>query len=622
MASTILSDNGVSSGSAGLKSSADSTGVLALQTSTSGGAATTALTIDTSQNVGIGTSSTPATANYKTLAISGTTGAEIFLQTGSTNYGYIYADNGGFRLIAPASGAATGTMQFSTSNTERMRIDNAGNVLVGTTTQKNTTFGGGSSGITVANTGAPSVVVWDKTDTTYVTWLGQAGASGYLGNNANGPLVISTNGTERMRITSAGYVGIGTTTPQNALVVSNGGAGGVEIDPTGYITSYNRNTSASQDLYIRALQQYFYSNGTERMRIDSSGSVAIGSTSTASATRLTLKGAGTGGNTLFNCQDSGGNALLTITENGVVNLPFAVSGDAHLKIQQAGVTTLGAVASSGISIGGGGSNNQLCQIGLGYSGTYQPTAISSITTTQSGYTIADLIFATRGVNTDTAPSEKMRIVSDGNIRLGMQSYSSQPSSSNYGVSLNNTNAGCNFFASANSTQTAMAFGNLNGVVGSIQTNGSNTSFNTSSDYRLKENIAPMTGALDKVLALKPCTYNWKVDGADGEGFIAHELAEVCSHAVTGSKDGVEDIGNVIYEEDGSITQNDVPEPRNAIPNHTWVKTGTRPIYQGIDVSFLVATLTAAIQELKIINDTQAETINALTARIEALENRT
>ena len=60
MASTILSDNGVSSGSAGLKSTADSTGVLALQTTTSGGAATTALTIDTSQNVGIGTSSPSA----------------------------------------------------------------------------------------------------------------------------------------------------------------------------------------------------------------------------------------------------------------------------------------------------------------------------------------------------------------------------------------------------------------------------------------------------------------------------------------------------------------------------------------------------------------------------------
>jgi hypothetical protein len=76
----------------------------------------------------------------------------------------------------------------------------------------------------------------------------------------------------------------------------------------------------------------------------------------------------------------------------------------------------------------------------------------------------------------------------------------------------------------------------------------------------------MTGALAKVALLKPCTYKWNADGSDGEGFIAHELQEVCPDAVTGEKDAV--------NEDGSIKA------------------------QGIDTSFLVATLTAAIQELK------------------------
>jgi hypothetical protein len=131
------------------------------------------------------------------------------------------------------------------------------------------------------------------------------------------------------------------------------------------------------------------------------------------------------------------------------------------------------------------------------------------------------------------------------------------------------------------------FYNPNGLVGAINTSGSATSYNTSSDYRLKENIAPMTGALAKVAQLKPVTYKWKVDGSDGEGFIAHELAEVCPHAVTGEKDAVDADG--------------------------------KPVYQGIDVSFLVATLTAALQETKALIDTQAETINALTARIVALE---
>jgi hypothetical protein len=103
-------------------------------------------------------------------------------------------------------------------------------------------------------------------------------------------------------------------------------------------------------------------------------------------------------------------------------------------------------------------------------------------------------------------------------------------------------------------------------VGSIQCTNTATSFNTSSDYRLKDNIAPMTGALAKVSALNPVTYKWKLDGSDAQGFIAHELAEVCPDAVSGEKDAVDAEG--------------------------------KPVYQAIDTSFLVATLTAAIQELK------------------------
>jgi hypothetical protein len=140
------------------------------------------------------------------------------------------------------------------------------------------------------------------------------------------------------------------------------------------------------------------------------------------------------------------------------------------------------------------------------------------------------------------------------------------------------------------TQYFVAFRNsANSIAGSIAHTGTTTvAYNTSSDYRLKENIAPMTGALSKVALLKPVTYKWKVDGSDGQGFIAHELAEVEAGCVTGEKDAVDADGN--------------------------------PVYQGIDTSFLVATLTAAIQEMKAIIDTQASTITTLTDRITALEN--
>jgi hypothetical protein len=103
-------------------------------------------------------------------------------------------------------------------------------------------------------------------------------------------------------------------------------------------------------------------------------------------------------------------------------------------------------------------------------------------------------------------------------------------------------------------------------VGSITCTTSLTSYNTSSDYRLKENIAPMTGALAKVAQLKPVTYKWKTDGSDGQGFIAHELAEVIPDCVTGEKDAVDENG--------------------------------KPQYQAMDTSHLIATLVSAIQELK------------------------
>jgi len=164
--------------------------------------------------------------------------------------------------------------------------------------------------------------------------------------------------------------------------------------------------------------------------------------------------------------------------------------------------------------------------------------------------------------------------------------------------------------SGSTARTAIQFSrNSQGnVVGTIQTTNSATSYNTSSDYRLKENIAPLTGAIEKVLRLKPSIYTWKVDGAVGEGFIAHELQEVIPQAVSGTKDAeklqqveVEHAVPEVKDADGNIISYGKPPV---------YEEQMKPVYQGVDTSFLVATLTAAIQEQQVL-------INQLKTRLDA-----
>lgn len=146
--------------------------------------------------------------------------------------------------------------------------------------------------------------------------------------------------------------------------------------------------------------------------------------------------------------------------------------------------------------------------------------------------------------------------------------------------------------------------------GNISTNGTTVSYNTSSDYRLKENVKPMQGALELVTKLNPVTYNWIADGSAGQGFIAHELQAVVPDCVTGEKDAMREeqfeVSPAIaatYDDVGKVLTEAVPAV---------METREVPAYQGVDTSFLVGILTKAIQE-------QQALITALTARVAALE---
>ena len=85
------------------------------------------------------------------------------------------------------------------------------------------------------------------------------------------------------------------------------------------------------------------------------------------------------------------------------------------------------------------------------------------------------------------------------------------------------------------------------TVGSISVTGSATAYNTSSDYRLKDNQQPLTGSGAFIDALQPKTWEWKADGSKGVGFIAHEVQAVSSGSVVGEKDAVDEDGKPKYQ---------------------------------------------------------------------------
>ena len=175
-------------------------------------------------------------------------------------------------------------------------------------------------------------------------------------------------------------------------------------------------------------------------------------------------------------------------------------------------------------------------------------------------------------------SEKMRIDHLGRVFFFC---TDEPSSSVDGAAFVNNEGELRFGNSTTGNTTRVRFYNPNGEVGAIRTNGSNTSYITSSDYRLKENVVDMSGAIDRVKALAPKRFNFIADAdTTVDGFLAHEAQTVVPEAISGTKDAVDEDGNMVV--------------------------------QGIDQSKLVPLLTGALQEA-------IAKIESLETKVAALE---
>ena len=340
--------------------------------------------------------------------------------------------------------------------------------------------------------------------------------------DASGVLALQTAGTTAVTVDASQNVGIGTSSP-TAKFQTNSTDGTIAIF---------RTTSGAN-------------NG--RLNIDISDSAATA-------------GFAVGGNSSFPAMTfaNGGAERMRIDSSGNVGIGMTPTnfGNGYTVLQVANATNGGMLYLTNTSNAGGRIYGNAAGI------------------TYDAFSTTIHAFNTNG-------SERMRVTSDGRFYVN-QTAGNGNTAQRMGVTYNGATEWALAIQTTEATGgNAISFQNSSGTqVGFINQTNSATSYSTSSDYRLKEAIAPMTGALARVALLKPVIYKWKSDGSDAEGFIAHELAEVCPHAVVGAKDSVDVDGN--------------------------------PKYQGIDTSFLVATLTAAIQE-------QQALITSLTARIAALE---
>lgn len=394
-----------------------------------------------------------------------------------------------------------------------------------------------SSLLNLESASTPTLLITDTR--TPVSAQYQVGSSiAYVGTTTNHALGFTTNGSERARIDSSGRVGIGTSSAEHTLHVKDAADNAVvevETSATNGNPAFRlKNDAREWQWQLRgaesdSLVAWDVTGGAGRLYLTTSGNLGLGTASPAY--KLVVSNGGAAGYE-FNINGLNG-GVNTLTYNRstsayvdsahFVDNYYIYSGQTPAERFRVESTGVCAFMTSNVNI------------------RFNGTATSTVLTNNNGVEIytGGFIWAAR---------------QDASLYLNRAGSTGEIASFRYD----------------NVTP-----------VGGISVTSSATAYNTSSDYRLKENLAPITGAVDRVNALQPRRFNFISDpDTTVDGFVAHEVSSVVPEAITGEKDAVDEDGN--------------------------------PEYQGIDQSKLVPLLTAAIQELTL-------TTQELTARIEALE---
>ena len=467
-------------------------------------------------SVGIGTSS----PNTK-LAVEGSACEISINDTAGTIAGLRFRTSGATKGVIQAD--STSNLRFSSGATEAMRILSSGNVGIGTSSPiaKLDVVGSGLVTKFGSSSALSAYTGWQYNSTT-LGYVGNgsgvasgAGATDFaIGSTGARALVFGSNDTERARIDSAGDVGIGTATPDifgrfytRTVGINSSGTSMLQINGTTYggiDLGFNGTRTATMlaetgGFYLQtntAAAMSLGTNGLERMRIDSSGNVLVGTT----------------------------------TANG----RLSVVGD------QISITSGAGSATLGLQIKG----TALTAIPAGQIQGYIATGDSGIGTA------GDLLLAPRtdiACNirfiTGASPAERMRIDSSGNLLVGKTASSGgvngfEANASGFASTASGTFAG--WMNRKTSDGDILLFNRDATQVGSVSVTTTATAYNTSSDYRLKDIDGPISNSGTYIDALKPVQGSWKSDGSRFIGLLAHEVQEVSETPIaTGEKDGEE-----------------------------------------------------------------------------------